>query len=114
MQQRIPRHTPLWAGADEAGDLTQPGTFGMPPTAAECGTEIGADFADASAEHASLLTHCIGWLVALVAWVIGLAAGQSLADIGWLSTPWAMALGAAWLLVCIGMQRGTVHAIQQW
>lgn len=40
----------LWAGNDEAGDLTQPRAFGMAHSAAESATEIGADFPEDDAE----------------------------------------------------------------
>ncbi len=107
---RIPRQPLLWAGNDEAGDLSQPRTFG----AAESATEIGADFPDASAEHATLLQHTIGWLVAMAVWVIGIYAAQSIVDWRGYSTGWTMLHGAVWAVFCVAMKRATVHTLAHW
>lgn len=113
---RIPRHTPL-LGSLSANEIVDDDALSARLANCRlCGVtaDIGADMPEAANTTAPLRLQAFGWLVALVMWVIGLVAGQSMADVGWLSTPWAMALGAAWVFACIGMQRSTVHAIQQW
>lgn len=54
----------------------------------------------------------IGWLVFAIFWVIGCAAGHSLAELGLLTTPWAMAFGVFWAFVCWHLRLATLHALR--
>jgi len=77
-------------------------------------TDDTADFPDASAEHAPMLVHAIGWAVACITWAIGVTAAQWLFDVGAFGVPLTMAAGAAWVFASIGMKRSFVHAVQRW
>lgn len=72
------------------------------------------DFPDASAMHAPMLLHAIGWVVACIGWALGVTAAHWLVGIGAFGVPLTMAAGAAWVFVCIGLKRGFVHAAQGW
>lgn len=102
------------SAADEAPRLNRVPRCALMSREGVGATDDLAELPDAHAEHATMLLHAMGWVVAVIGWVMGVTAAQWLFEAGLFGVPLTMATGAAWLFACIGFKRGFVQAAQQW